>query len=124
MAPQEQDLRQGAIVWIEVPDPRGHLKRRPVVVITPSDEIVLDGEVVGVAVTTSVGEKPPPSFVLMPWTPQGHPATGFRRPCAAVCNWLVGFRPSDVGSIEGYVPRKLLTVLVRRVQESASDGPE
>ena len=117
-------LQQGTIAWIEVPDPRGKLKARPVVVVTPTDQIFMNSPLVGVAVTTSVGEKPPAPNVLLPWDPRGRPATRLRRRSAAVCNWLVTFRPSDVQSVEGYVPQKTLLRILQTVKEWAEHGDQ
>lgn len=108
MGNQDEILRQGSIVWIEVPDPRGNLKRRPVVVVTATHEIVLDAPIVGVAVSTRVSKPPRNVEVSMPWSPMGHPATRLRRECAAVADWLVRFKASDVRSVEGYVPQRTL----------------
>jgi len=112
--PREQ-LRQGSIVWIEVPDPRGKAKKRPVVVLTATEEILLDRAIVGVAVSTSIGHPVPDYCVLLPWDRRGHPATRFRQRCGAVCNWLVRFRPSDVTSVEGYLPGKTLLKVIQSV---------
>jgi hypothetical protein len=108
-------LRQGSIVWIEVPDTRGHVKRRPVVVVTATDEMLLDEPIVGVAVTTTFPDPPNQWQIPLPWWDHGHPATRLRRRSAAVCNWLVKFRHSDVQSVEGYVPGVTLAKVLRIV---------
>jgi len=113
-----QSLRIGAIVWAAIADPRGAVKVRPVVVATRTDEILLDQEWVGVAVTTTFGEPPPDSHVELPWDPIGHPATRLRRRSAAVCDWLVRLRASDVKSVEGYVPGRILLRIVNKVAET------
>lgn len=110
-----QTLRQGSIIWIEVADRRGIKKTRPVVVITASNEIVLDSEIVGLAITSTFEVPVTPPRVLLPSSPYGHPATGLRKPSVVVCDWPQLFRPSEVSGIEGYVPRNaLLRILEMR----------
>lgn len=110
-------LRQGLIVWIEVSDPRGHVKKRPVVVISADEDVLLDKPIFGVAVTTTYSEPPPANCVPLPWNVRGHPATRLRRRSAAVCDWLVSFRPSEVATLEGYVPARTLQAILRTVRD-------
>ncbi len=117
MAGHDPNLRQGSIIWIEVSDPRGNVKRRPVIVLTATDEIILDQLVDGVAVTTTFAEPAPSDCIELPWQPNGHPATQLRRRSAAVCSWLVQFRQSEVVSVEGYVPGKTFLRILQTVAE-------
>ena len=111
------EIKRGSIVWIEVADPRGNIKKRPVVVVTSTDEIVIDQEIVGVAVTTSFRDPLDQGCVKLPSWPFGHPATGLRRESVAVCDWRVRFRPSDVTAVEGYVPARTLLRIVEKINE-------
>lgn len=104
MGASEPQVRQGTIVWIDVDDGRGNVKRRPVLVVTPSNEILLDREILGLAITSTFRVPLEPQCVALPWSPKGHPATGLRRPSVVVCVWAVRFRVSDAVSIAGYVP--------------------
>lgn len=119
MSPRRNELQQGSIVWDTVADARGFTKRnpRPVVIITATEEIFLDQPIVGVAVTTRFHDPPSREEVLLPWDRQGHPATGLRHPSAAVCNWLVPVRRSELGQIEGYAPKRVLLEIIKRVAE-------
>jgi len=110
-------LAQGSLVWADVADGRGHIKRRPLVIVTETSEIVLDGPVVGVAVTTTYPEPPPREFVELPWDRRRHPATRLVRRSAAVCNWLVELTPSQVVEVRGYVPTKVLLQIIERVRD-------
>ena len=110
-------LAQGSIVWARIPDPRGLIKRRPVVILTDAGEIVLNGPIVGVAVTTSFPDPPPRIYVELPCHSRGHPATRLTRRSAAVCNWLVQLQPSDVEEIKGVVPTQTMLSIVNRVRE-------
>ncbi len=121
MAGQPVPFEQGMIVWARVQPPRGPAKRRPVLIVTPTDEILLDQPMVAVAITTTFPEPPPASHVPLPWYPTGHPMTGLRRRSAAVCDWLVTFRPSDVEAIGGRVPTKPLAEVLARLRDLA--GP-
>ena len=93
------------------------MKRRPLIIITSTSEIMLDGPVLAVAVTTTFPNPTPRSCVELPWYRNGHPATGFARRCAAVCNWLVSLRPSQVDEIKGYLPSRWLSLVIDRVHE-------
>jgi hypothetical protein len=116
-------LTQGSVVWARVSDPRGHQKLRPLVILTDSSEIVLDSPVVGVAVTTSFPDPPTREYVELPWASHGHPATRLRRRSAAACRWLVRLLPSEVEDVKGYVPSKVLLLVMQRVRELASELP-
>jgi mRNA-degrading endonuclease toxin of MazEF toxin-antitoxin module len=46
-------LSRGRIIYVDLLDPQGrNRKRRPAVVVTPTEEIVPDGEIVVVAIST------------------------------------------------------------------------
>jgi mRNA-degrading endonuclease toxin of MazEF toxin-antitoxin module len=109
--------KQGHIVWATVCSPQGTYKKRPLVIISPTDEILLDREIVAVAVTTTFAHPAPPDHVELPWFRAGHPATGLKRRSAAVCTWLVNFQPSDIISIMGFVPTRYLMQILDRVSE-------
>jgi len=115
-------LAQGAIIWANVSDPRGYVKRHPLVIITDSTEIVLDRPFVGVAVTTTYPDPPTIRHVELPWSPRGHPATRLARRSAAVCDWLVELRASQVEEIKGFIPTKTLIQILERVR--ALHGPQ
>jgi hypothetical protein len=115
-------LAQGSIVWAEVPDPQGTVKRRPLIVITETSEIILDHPVQTVACTSSYPAPPPLQYVEIPWHPRGHPATGLSRRSAAMCRWLVKLLPSQVQEIRGFVPTKTLLAIVQRVRELNAEG--
>ncbi len=82
-----------------------------------TEDILLDGPVVGVAVTTTYPEPPPTNCVTLPWSERGHPATGLRRRSAAVCDWLVSFRPSEAVTEGGHVPGRTLQAILSTVRD-------
>jgi mRNA-degrading endonuclease toxin of MazEF toxin-antitoxin module len=112
-----EQLCQGSIVWGAAPDPKGNTKIRPLVVITATNEILLDGPVVAVAITTTYPKSVPHTHVELPWAPHRHPTTMLAKRSAAVCDWLVELRPSQVVEIKGYVPTKTMFEIVKRTSE-------
>ena len=114
-------LQSGSIVWVSVSPPRGERKLRPLVVITRDEEIVLDAKIVGVAITSTFEQPAPDRMVELPWSARGHPVTRLSRRSAAVCDWLVTFRPSDVTQIKGYVPLARLLAIREKVSELADE---
>lgn len=120
MSGTPQQIAQGSVVWAEVADKNGFRKRRPVVIITATGEILLNAPIVAAAITTSYAEPPPPNVVELPWTHYGHPATGLRQRSAAVCDWLVTLLPGDVQEIKGYVPTKRLLQVIEKVKTLAA----
>lgn len=105
-------------MWASIPDPRGgNTKLRPIVIVTDTSEIVLDAEIVGVAITTTYPQPPDRRHVELPWARHRHPATGLARRSAAVCDWLVKLRPSQVLEIKGYVPQLALLEVLCRIRE-------
>jgi mRNA-degrading endonuclease toxin of MazEF toxin-antitoxin module len=109
-------LAQGQIVLVDVPDPQGRNRKiRPVIVVTPSDEIVANELVVAVAITGTLPKKLPADHVLLPYHNDGHPRTGLRRRCAAVCSWLIEFHPEDVKEVKGVTPKKELAEILDKI---------
>jgi hypothetical protein len=92
------ELRQGDIVKVEVVDPQHrNPKVRPVIILNPSEEIDAEMELAAIAITGTVPDPLPGSFVLLPYHPRGHPRTGLQKRSAAVCDW---FRKSPTASVE------------------------
>jgi hypothetical protein len=108
-------LQQGSIVWATVPDPTGTPKTRPLVIITATNEIVLDAPIVGAAITATFPDPPPDTHIELPWHPRRHQATQLAKRSAAVCKWLVTLRPSEIEEIKGFVPTKTMVEIMRKV---------
>jgi mRNA-degrading endonuclease toxin of MazEF toxin-antitoxin module len=106
-------IKQGAVVWVVVADPRGHRKRRPVVIVSSSDDIAKGHKIVAVAITTTFPDPAPPNHFDLPWDPTGRAGTGLRRRSAAVCNWPVAFHSEDVEAVVGAVPAATLLLILR-----------
>jgi len=109
-------IQQGSIPWANIRSPNGQVKKRPIVVLTATDEIVLDEPLVGVAVSTLVSEPLPDGHIEIPWQVNGHPATRLRRRSVAVCNWLIQVTRSELEPTEAYVPSKTLLAIIQAVR--------
>jgi mRNA-degrading endonuclease toxin of MazEF toxin-antitoxin module len=118
-------LCRGRIVWVELTDPQGrNRKRRPAVIVTPDSDIRADGEVWVVSVSTQLTEAPAEVQVELPWDRRGHPRTGLKERCAAVCTWMVKVSVADIQGFAGTVPgRQLLDVLTRIKLPDAPGNP-
>ena len=108
-------LCRGRIVWVELLDPQGRNRKcRPAVIVTPDADIRPDGEVWVVAISTQLHEAPRETQVELPWERNGHPKTGLKEPCAAVCTWLEKVPVTSIQENAGVVPgRQLLDILAR-----------
>jgi mRNA-degrading endonuclease toxin of MazEF toxin-antitoxin module len=83
------DLCRGRIVRVEVLDPQDrNPKCRPAVIVIPTEDIRPDGEVVLVAITSSVNAAPAERQVALPWHAQGQAKTRLTKPSVAVCDWV------------------------------------
>jgi mRNA-degrading endonuclease toxin of MazEF toxin-antitoxin module len=108
-------LGRGRIVWVELLDPQSrNAKCRPAVIVTPDADIREDGDVWVVAISTQLDEAPVEAQVELPWERRGHPRTGLKERCAAVCTWMEKVRVSSIQGYAGTVPgRQLLEILTR-----------
>jgi mRNA-degrading endonuclease toxin of MazEF toxin-antitoxin module len=100
---------------VELPDPQGrNPKCRPAVIVTPDAEIRADGDVWVVGISTQLGEAPADVQVELPWDRRGHPRTGLRERCAAVCTWMEKVSVAAIQDCAGTVPgRQLLDIQTR-----------
>ncbi len=109
------NLCRGRIVWVELIDPQGrNPKCRPAVVVTSDEEIRDEGEVWVVAISTQLDEAPAEDQVELPWHRSGHPRTGLKERCSAVCTWMERVSVTAIRGLAGVVPgRQLLDILTR-----------
>jgi mRNA-degrading endonuclease toxin of MazEF toxin-antitoxin module len=105
----------GRIVWVELLDPQGRNRKcRPAVIVTPDADLQPDGTVWVVAISSQLDEAPAEALVQLPWHRGGHPRTGLKEPCAAVCAWMEQVNVTDIQGYAGTVPgRQLLDILTR-----------
>ena len=119
--PSSDDITQGTIVELLTTDPRGIRSTHPVIVLNAKDEIILDAELFGIVISSSVPDPWPASCVAVPWSRQRHPYTGLDRRCAAVCDWTQLFRVSDVLRVRGQLPLKHLRDVLAKYRDLTSE---
>src|SRR5262245_4379301 len=109
-------LQQGHIVWAEILDPSGkNPKRRPAVIVTSTGEIQPGQALVVVPITSRLPKPLPDDHVELPGHRNGHPKTGLRQRCAAVCSWLVEIREKDIQKIGGIVPASQMLEIIHKL---------
>lgn len=108
-------LCRGRIVWVELLDPQGRNgKSRPAVIVTPDEDIRADGPIWVVAISTQTDAAPIEVQVELPWHRAGHPKTGLKERCAAVCTSMEKVDVASIQECVGVVPgRQLLDILTR-----------
>jgi mRNA-degrading endonuclease toxin of MazEF toxin-antitoxin module len=117
-------LQQGRIVWATIRDPNGeNPKERPAVIVTATEEIHPDQPFVAVAITGTLPRPLPPEYVELPWHRSGHPRTGLKKRCAAVCTWLLALQASDIQGYGGIVPELLLRAILERLPQTPPPQP-
>ena len=115
-----QKIRQGAIYWLECEPLHGDLtKRRPAVVVSPTDSIGKLPEVVVVACTSTVLPSDT-SAIELPSKGQGRtPQTrsGLLRRTWAIANWILLVEPELLTDYIGYLSGAALRKVVEAVEE-------
>jgi mRNA-degrading endonuclease toxin of MazEF toxin-antitoxin module len=119
-------LCRGRIVWVELLDAQGrNPKCRPAVIVTPDADIQADGEVWVVAISSQLSESPADVQVELPWDRRGHPRTGLKERCAAVCTWMEKVPVSCIKGTAGIVPgRQLLDIMTHIKPPPAAGEPD
>lgn len=110
------DLRRGRIVRVEVLDPQNrNPKCRPAIIVTSTEEIRPEGDVVLVAITGSVNAAPADMQVALPWHAQGQAGTRLTKPSVAVCSWVFTSPVSKIQRYGGMVPDRLMLQILDRI---------
>lgn len=108
--------RFGRIVWVDLLDPQGrNPKCRPAVIITPDPEIVPDGVVKVVGVSTRLDAAPAEVVVALQWDPRGNCRTGLREQSIAVCSWVQTVQVTAIQGYAGMVPPIQMTEIARKM---------
>jgi hypothetical protein len=115
--PQRPALRRGRIVWASVSDPRGNVKQRPLIILTPTDQIHDAEPLQAMAISTTFPNPPPRDHIPLPWHPQGRVLTKLRRRSAAVLSWIVELDAADIDELQGDVPLKLMLEILARLEK-------
>jgi mRNA-degrading endonuclease toxin of MazEF toxin-antitoxin module len=114
----------GQIVLAPVPDGHGHIKIRPVVILTPTEEIQ-PGEPMAVAcVTTHIEQPTPPHHIPLPWHRARHPRTGLDKPNVVKCDWLASIDEADIIREMGSVPGRQMILIAETLQRLAGSAEE
>lgn len=117
-------LCRGRIVWLELLDPQGrNPKNRPAVIVTPDVDIQPDGEVWVVAISTQLEAAPAQDQVALPWDRRGHPRTGLKERCAAVCTWMEKVSVASIQECAGIVPGRQLLDILSRIKPPEPPAP-
>ena len=104
---------QGRIVRVETCDPQGrNVKKRPVVIVHPSNEIRSAEPIVCVAITGEIPKNVPDDCVLLPYQTGGHPRTGLNKRCAAMCSWVFEITEDQIVEYMGMVPKPQLEAIL------------
>jgi hypothetical protein len=114
---------RGRIIKADVLDPQGrNRKRRPLVIITPSEEILPGHSFWGVAITSSISQPLPDDCVALPFHPGGHSKTKLKAFCAAKCTWLQKIEhEEDIQEYLGFVLEKQLLEILKKVDDLQKD---
>jgi hypothetical protein len=105
-------LSSGRLVWAEIPDKNGYIKKRPAIVLRVSP----DGQrVVVVACTTKCAEPLHADLEPLPWNADGKSATRLKKPTAAVCSWIAEVEVSAVVA-HGEVSAERLRAVLTKVK--------
>jgi mRNA-degrading endonuclease toxin of MazEF toxin-antitoxin module len=99
-------------------------KCRPAIIITPTEEIRPDGDVVLVAITGSVNAAPAEMQVALPWHAQGQAGTRLTKPSVAVCSWIFTSPVSRIQSFSGMVPDRQMLQILDKINALAPPPPE
>lgn len=119
------NLCRGRIVRVEVLDPQNrNPKCRPAVILTPTEEIQPDGDVVLVAITGRVDAAPAEMQVALPWQAQGRTGIRLTKPSVAVCTWVFTSPISKIQSYGGIVPDRQLLQILDKINALAPPPPE
>jgi hypothetical protein len=98
---------------------------RPVVILTPDDEISAAKELFGmVCSTTSAMRNPRPHYYIeLPHQPQGKVRTKLTKPTVAICTWTVPINPPrDIKKIGGVVPPDVMELMIDKARECRENG--
>lgn len=113
---------QGRILQAKVPEVRGGYKERPVIIVTPTDEIT-DGDSFQVVACTTQGESYPSEYNVS--IPAGK-CRGISSDSDAVCDWMPDVKEKDVVGVLGILPPKYLNQIIsklRKLSEAQSKPP-
>ena len=93
------NITRGAIIWASAADRNGHVKDRPMVIISiDADPASL---LVCCCITTQDKTPRPQSYMRVPWDTKGTSSTGLKEPSFAVASWIVEVERQSVRRVSG-----------------------
>ncbi len=117
-------LQRGQIIQAEVADPQGkNRKVRPLIILTPTEEIREGERFVAVAVSSTFPHPIPEDCVELPYHPAGQVRTRLRKPSVAVCSWHIGLLHTDVIQPIGWVPNQQMLAILEKAKQFAIPSP-
>jgi mRNA-degrading endonuclease toxin of MazEF toxin-antitoxin module len=109
---------QGCIIEVQIRDPnQQNVKVRPAVIVSETTEIEAEHRILCVAITGTFPTKLPDDCVLLPYHRQGHPRTGLKKRCVAMCTWLFEIEEADIRKYIGRVPDRQLQEILNYLME-------
>ncbi len=110
--------RLGSVAWAELEDANGFSKVRPVVVVTPTAEIVPGKSVRVVAITTRRPATLPNDHVPAALGPAREGGPGLRRRFAAVASWQAEIPVGCVQQVVGILSPTIIGEVLAKVSAS------
>jgi mRNA-degrading endonuclease toxin of MazEF toxin-antitoxin module len=112
------ELRLGRIVWTTLSDANGISKRRPAIVVTPTEHIRQGGSITVAAITTTYADPPAAHYVELPWHPDVRMVgTGLNRRSAAMLTWLRVITADEIEEYAGDAPAAIIDDISRRLEQ-------
>lgn len=112
-------------IWVRLADPQGrNPKRRPAIILTPTDEIKADGDVWVVGVSTTFELAPPEVQTELQFDPRGTCRSGLRERCWAVATWVAKVSLLDVEEYAGVIPGRQMIEIRRKIGALPTEGEE
>jgi mRNA-degrading endonuclease toxin of MazEF toxin-antitoxin module len=111
-------IRQGSIIRAKTIDPQGfNPKIRPLLVVSPNEDISATGPIVCIAVTGRFSEPLADDEVALPFHSAGAANSGLRKPSVAKCSWSVTIGMDDIVDRKGFVSKERLTAVLTRIAD-------
>lgn len=115
--------RHGRVVWVTIADPQGrNPKRRPAVILTPTDDIAEGGEIDVVGITTSFELAPAEVQTELQFDPRGSCRSGLRERSWAVATWVMRLPVAAIESYGGTIPGRQMAEIHRKIAALAGEG--
>ena len=110
------DLKQGTIAIAAIRPPSGPIKRRPVVIATPTE--LIPGRqkvlVIGISGSFRPGD---PDIIPVPYRDDGNVCTGFKRPCAISFALRDEIEKGELEITRCWIGKTALLELVKRLKK-------